>query len=186
MWSLRDDDLGLLEDELREAPELGELIAIRDEIAARAIARGITPDELRAAGSDARRANELLGLTQAEASARQDRINALAASLRDRYPELKGIESRGTNECEACSIDRMAENWERYRRILAGSIGASGRSAPEVQERATLRCNMSQLVIGFGLCAVRSGGHLLFYAICSYAVFCGSCDGGMADVICRG
>jgi len=185
-WSLGDDDFGLLEDELREAPELGELIEIRDEIAARAIARNVTPDELRAAGNDACRANELLGLTPVEASARRDRINALVASLRGRYAALENIEARIEIKCAECDIDHIALSWEYYRRVLAAPIGGSAQPAPEAPERAPLKCRMSQLVIGFGLCAIKSGGNLLFYAICSYGVFCGSCDGGMADVICGG
>jgi hypothetical protein len=47
-----------------------------------------------------------------------------------------------------------------------------------------MKCKWTQLTIGFMLCALKSGGSLLVYGICAYAVFCGSCGGGMADIIC--
>ena len=172
-----------LEDELSKASEVQELMAIRDEIASRAITMHVTADEIRAAGSDARKTNELLGLTDAEAQARFERIAALLRALHDRYPALGRLEASASSGCEACDVDRIAASWEHYSKVLAvepdGNAGAL--KAPA---RAPLQCKMRQLVIGFGVCAARSGGSLLIYALCSYGVFCGSCSGGAADVIC--
>jgi hypothetical protein len=179
------DDSGRLEEDLRETGELAELIAIRDEIALRALARNVTPQEVREAAGDPRRSNELLGYCEVEAKAINDRIAALVGALFEMYPALEGIEAHGESECAACDIERMAETWERYSKVLAAESGGSGELALEAPARAPLKCKMRQLVMGFGLCAMKSGGSLLFYSLCSYGVFCGSCSGGMADVICK-
>jgi len=180
------DDVTEPADGRGSAAELMELVAIRDEIALRALARNVTPQQVREAAGDARRSNELLGYSEVEARAINDRIAALVGALFEMYPALEGIEAHGASECEACDIERMAETWERYSNALAAEFGSSGELALEAPARAPLKCKMRQLVMGFGLCAMKSGGSLLFYSICSYGVFCGSCSGGVADIICRG
>ena len=178
------DDPDRLEAALSTASELQELIAIRDENAVRAIRLNVTPADIRAAGSDARRANELLGLTADEAQARYERINALVGALYTRYPQLKDVEKRATYECTACDVEGVAEAWEHLSRVLAPELGAGAGQALQAPARAPLKCKWTQLAVGFGLCAAKSGGSLLFYSACSYGVFCGSCDGGLASIIC--
>jgi len=178
------DDPDRLEAALSAASELQELIAIRDEIATRAIALKVTPEDIRAAGSDARRANELLGFTAEEAQARYERINALVGSLHTRYPQLKDAEKRSTYECTACDVEGVASAWEHLSKVLAPEPGAGAGQALQAPARGPLKCKWTQLAVGFGLCAAKSGGSLLFYAACSYGVFCGSCDGGVASIIC--
>jgi hypothetical protein len=173
-----------LESELDGAPEIQALIAIRDDIATLAIARNVTADEIRATAQDAGLSNELLGLTEADAQTLTDRIDGLIDSLHDRFPALREAEARSALECEACDLESVASSWERLSKTLAIEIAEQGRLASEAPARPPLVCKKAQLVIGMGLCAIKSGGNLLFYAVCSYGVFCGSCDGGMADVIC--
>jgi hypothetical protein len=175
------DDNARLEDELSGASELRELIAIRDEIAARAIARDLTADEVRAAMGDECRSNEVLGLAEADARALFERINALVGSLYDRYPLLGDIEAREGFECGSCGADRIVAGWERFSTILAADFAERGAQSPQ---RPPLVCKWVQLAVGMGLCAAKSGGNLFFYAFCSYGVFCGSCDGGVSDIIC--
>jgi len=172
-----------LEDELSKASEVQELMAIRDEIAARAIAMHVTADEIRRVGCDERRTNELLGFTETQARARFERIAALLRALHDRYPALGRLETAASAECEACDIDRIAASWEHYSKVLAVELGEGGQ-ALKAPARAPLQCKMRQLIVGFAVCAARSGGSLLIYSLCSYGVFCGSCSGGAADVIC--
>ncbi|MGD1049043.1 MAG: hypothetical protein ABR899_09890 [Candidatus Krumholzibacteriaceae bacterium] len=184
------DDPDRLETALSKASELQELIAIRDEIATRAIALNVTPDDIRAAGLDARRANELLGLTAEEAQARYERINTLVGSLYESYPQLKDVQARATYECAVCDVEGVAAAWEHLSKVLApgagGGVlaGAGAGQGLQAPARGPLKCKWTQLAVGFGLCAVKSGGSLLFYTACSYGVFCGSCDGGIASVIC--
>jgi outer membrane murein-binding lipoprotein Lpp len=178
------DDPDRLETALSTASELQELLAIRDEIAARAIRLNVTPADIRAAGSDARRANELLGLTADEAQARYERINALVGALYTRYPQLKDAGESSTYECTACDVESVAAAWEHLSQVLAPEAGAGAGGALEAPARGPLKCKWTQLAVGVGLCAVKSGGSLLFYTACSYGVFCGSCDGGIASVIC--
>ena len=180
------DDSGWLEEDLRETGELMELIAIRDEIALRALARNVTSQQVRETAGDALRSNELLGYCEVEAKAINDRIATLVGALSETYPALKGSEAQGAFECAACEIERMAASWEHYSKVLAVEFGGNSPLALEAPARAPLKCKMRQLIMGFGLCAMRSGGSLLFYSLCSYGVFCGSCDGGVADIICGG
>ena len=123
------DDPERLETALSTASELQELLAIRDEIAARAIRLNVTPADIRAAGSDARRANELLGLTADEAQARYERINALVGALYTRYPQLKDAEKRSTYECTACDVEGVAAAWEHLSQVLAPEAGAGAGGA---------------------------------------------------------
>lgn len=178
------DDPDRLEAALSTASELQELIAIRDEISARAIRLNVTPADIRAAGSDARRANELLGLTADEAQARYERINALVGALYTRYPQLKDVEKRSTYDCTACDVEGVAAAWEHLSQVLAPAGGAGAGQALQAPARGPLKCKWTQLAVGFALCGVKAGGSLLFYATCSYGVFCGSCDGGAASIIC--
>ena len=172
-----------LEEELSKASEVQELVAIRDEIAARAITMHVTADEIRRTGCDARKTNELLGFTEAGARARFERINALLRALHDRYPALGRLEASASSGCGACDVDRIAASWEHYSKVLAVEPGGNA-GALKAPARAPLQCRMRQLVVGFAVCAARSGGSLLIYSLCSYGVFCGSCSGGAADVIC--
>ncbi len=118
-----------------------ELIAIRDELAARAIARNVTPEQIREAGYDVERSNELLGLTEAERRARFERIDALLNSLYARYPTLRDAGAREAAAFETCDIDCAASSWERYSKTLAVELcrgrdaGAqgSGEGSAEVQ-----------------------------------------------------
>jgi hypothetical protein len=191
------NDLGRLGEQLSTAPEVRELLEIRDEIVVRALDRGITSQQLREAGSDADRSNELLGFSSLEARELQRRMEALIGSLQGAYPALERLVAQkvSESECDACDMDRLAASWDTYARALAATRvadrGASSAASRDGEAgislspaRAPLTCKWTQLTVGLVLCAVRSGGSLLFYALCSYGVFCGSCDGGMADVIC--
>jgi hypothetical protein len=190
-------DAERLDGKLSTSPEVRELLRIRDDIISRAIDRGITAGQMRAAGSDPRRSNELLGLSGAEASALGRRIETLVGALYDRHPELRRLveQEASASGCRACDADRLIASWDARAAAFVGhrisdaasssgaglSVGAGISLAPE---RAPLTCKWTQLVVGMALCALKSGGSLLFYAICSYGVFCGSCDGGAADAIC--
>ena len=179
------DDSEWLEGEIEKSSELRELIAIRDEIAARAIARNVTPEQIREAGYDVARSNELLGITEAEGRARFERIDALVNSLYARYPALREVEARETAAFETCDIDCASSRWERYSKVLAVELSVDGTPALRAPARDPMKCKMRQIVMGFALCAVRSGGNTLLYGICSYGVFCASCDGGISDLLCR-
>jgi hypothetical protein len=182
------DDSEWLEDELRTSNELAELVAIRDEIAARGIARGVTPDQIREAGADPARSNALFGFTPDEARATFDRIDGLTQSLFTRYPALADMAARDEWRYPACGVEDVALAWERYAKTLPAALdeGAipGGSAALRAPARPPLTCKMTQLIVGFALCAVKSGGHVGFYTVCSYGVFCSSCDGGIADIIC--
>jgi hypothetical protein len=149
-----------------------------DDVTEPADGRGAGTDDSGRLEEDLRETGEL-----AELIAIRDEI--AVGALFEMYPALEGIEAHGESECAACDIERMAETWERYSKVLAAESGGSGELALEAPARAPLKCKMRQLVMGFGLCAMKSGGSLLFYSLCSYGVFCGSCSGGMADVICK-
>jgi hypothetical protein len=179
------DETEKLEEEIGRSSELRELIAIRDEIAARAIARNVTPEQIREAGYDVARSNELLGLTEAERRATFERIDTLINSLYARYPALREAETREAASIETCDIECAASNWERYAKVLAVELSGDGAPALRAPARSPMKCKMRQIIIGFGLCSLRSGGNALFYAVCSYGVFCASCDGGISDLLCR-
>lgn len=182
------DDSQWLDDELRRSSELAELIAVRDEIAARGIARGVTPDQIREAGAEAVRSNALFGFAPDEARATFDRIDALTQALFARYPALAEIAARDEGRAAACGVEDVALAWERYSKTLPAALDGGPPSgefaAPRAPGRAPLTCKTAQLIVGFALCAVKSGGNVGFYAVCSYGVFCSSCDGGVADIIC--
>ena len=181
-------NMAALDEELEGSPEVRELLTVRDEIAERALARHVTEEEVRDAASDAAKGNELLGLSPAEAGELQGRIDAALASLSARYPELGGLIAAGQSECVACDIDRLAAMWGRYSSLAArrGREGADPAVWAEgAPAREPLRCQWMQLVLGFGMCALRSGGSLLLYGLCAYGVFCGSCSGGAADILCH-
>ena len=191
------NDLERLDEQLSAAPEVRELLEIRNEIVSLALDRGVTSRQLREAVSDAHRSNELLGFSSLEASELQNRIQGLIGSLYGKYPALEQLVAQkvSESECDACEVDRLAASWDTHARALAeartadleASSAAGRHGGTEVAlapARAPLTCKWTQLTVGIVLCAVRSGGSLLFYALCSYGVFCGSCDGGMADVIC--
>jgi hypothetical protein len=179
------DDSEWLEAELGESSELVELIAIRDEIAARAIARGVTAEQIREAGYDVARSNELLGFTEAERRARFERIDALINSLYARYPSLREAETREAAAFETCDIECAASSWERYAKVLAVELSENGTPALRAPARGPMKCQMKQIFFGFALCAMRSGGNAILYGVCSYGVFCASCDGGISDLLCR-
>jgi hypothetical protein len=179
------DESERIEEEIGRSSELQELIAIRDELAARAIARNVTPEQIREAGYDVARSNELLGFTEAERRARFERIDTLINSLYARYPALREVEAREAAAIETCDIECAASNWERYAKVLAVDLSGDGASALRAPAKGPMKCKMTQLFIGFGLCSLRSGGSALFYAVCSYGVFCASCDGGISDLLCR-
>jgi hypothetical protein len=182
------DDSEWLEDELRKSSELAELIAIRDEIASRGIARGVTPEQIREAGDDAVRSNALFGFTPDEARATFDRIHGLTQSLFTRYPALADMAARDEWRYPACGVEDVALAWERYSKTLPSALEESaipgGSAALRAPARPPLMCKMTQLIVGFALCAARSGGVAAVYVVCSYGVFCGSCTGGIADIIC--
>lgn len=179
------DESERIEEEIARSSELQELIAIRDEIVARAIARNVTPEQIREAGYDVARSNELIGLTEAEGRARFERIDALINSLYARYPSLKDAEAREAAAIETCDIECVASNWGRYSKVLAVELSGDGTPALRAPARGPMKCKMRQIVVGFALCALRSGGSAFFYGVCSYGVFCASCDGGISDMLCR-
>ncbi len=189
------DDSEWLEDELRKSSELAELVAIRDEIASRGIARGVTPDQIREAGADAARSNELFGYSSDEARATFERIDALTGALFARYPALAEMAARDEWRYPACGVEDVALAWESYSKTLPAALEAGAASCARVAlagreaarmapARPPLTCKVTQLVVGFTLCALKSGGSLGFYTVCSFGVFCSSCDGGIADIIC--
>lgn len=178
------DDSEWLEGELEKSSEVQELIAIRDELAARAIARNVTPEQIRETARNADGANALLGLTPDEARARFDRIDALLNSLYARYPALKDAGAGETASAETCDIDCAVSNWQRYSKVLAVELSADGAPALRAPARAPLKCNWRAVVTGFAACALGSGGSGTVYLICSYGVVCDSCTGGLTEVIC--
>jgi hypothetical protein len=177
------DDSEWLEDELRKSSELAELVAIRDGIAARGIERGVTPEQIREAGADATRSNALFGYTSDEARATFERIDALTGALFARYPALAGMAARDEWRYPACGVEDVALAWESYSKTLPAAL-VGGDPALRAPARPPLTCKMTQLIVGFALCAVKSAGQMGFYTVCSFGVFCSSCDGGIADVIC--
>jgi hypothetical protein len=177
------DDTEWLEGELGKSSELAELVAIRDELAARAIERGVTPDQLRETAGNADRANALLGLTPAEARARFERIDALVDALFDRYPALAEIAAR-EDSYQACDAEGIALAWEHYSKVLPGALGRGAELSAGAPARPPMTCKMAQLIAGAALCAVKSAGSTVYYLVCSYGVFCSACDGGVADIIC--
>jgi hypothetical protein len=178
------EDSEWLEGELEKSSELSELVAMRDELAARAIERGVTPAQIRETAGDVDRSNALLGLTPGEARARFERIDALVGSLCARYPSLTEIVAREEFRYPACDADGIALAWEHYSRVLPAVLDRSGARVPGAPARPPLICKMTQLVMGFSLCALKSGGSAAVYVVCSYGVFCASCDGGITDIIC--
>lgn len=178
------DDSEWLEGELEKSSELQELIAIRDDLAARAIANGVTPEQIRETARDADKANALLGLTPDEARARFDRIDALVDALYGRYPMLADIAAREDMRYSACDAEGIALAWEHYSKVLPAVLGRNAALAEGAPARPPLTCKVAQLIAGFALCAFKSGGSAAFYFVCSYGVFCSSCDGGVADIIC--
>jgi hypothetical protein len=178
------DDSEWLEGELGKSSELRELIAMRDEIAARAIERNVTPEQLRATAGDADKSNALLGLTPDEARSRFDRIKTLVDALFERFPALTDIAAREESEYAACDAEGIALAWEHYSKVLPAVLGRGAALAKEAPERPPLKCKATQLVAGFFLCSLKAAGSVAFYTICSYGVFCSSCDGGIADIIC--
>ncbi len=182
------DDSEWIDDELRKSSEVAELVAIRDEIAARGIARGVTPEQIREAGADPARSNALFGFTPDEARETFDRIDALTQSLFTRYPALSEIAARDEWRYPACGVEDVALAWEHYSKTLPAALDESaisdGSAALRAPARPPLTCKMTQLIVGFALCGVKSGGNMGFYTVCSYGVFCSSCDGGIADIIC--
>jgi hypothetical protein len=173
-----------IEEELSRSSEVAELIAIRDELGARAVERGVTPDEIRDTAGDADRANALLGLSPDEARARFERIHALVGALFARYPALADMAAGEEGRCAACDAEGVALAWEHYARVLPEMLGRNAELSQQAPARPPLICKMTQFIIGISLCALKSGGSAVFYFICSYGVFCGSCDGGIADLIC--
>jgi hypothetical protein len=172
-----------LDRELGKSSEVQELFAIRDEIAARALARHVTGEDIRAAGCDAGRMNELLGFSETESRARLARIRTLIRILYERFPSLGRLEGTECAGREPCDAETVAAGWERSSKALAAALGADT-GAPRAPAKAPLKCNMQKIIMGFSACATRSGGSLLTYALCAYGVFCGSCSGGLADIIC--
>ena len=179
------DESERLDEEIGRSSELRELIAIGDELASRAIARNVTAEQVREAGYDVARSNELLGLKEDERRSRFERIDALINSLYARYPALKEAEASEAAAFEPCDIDCAASNWESYAKVLPAELSGDGAPAGRAPARSPMKCNMRQIIVGFGLCAMRSGGSALFYTVCSYGVFCASCDGGISDLLCR-
>lgn len=172
-----------IEDELSRAPEVQELFEIRDAIAARALAMNVTGERIRAAGCDTDAMNELLGYSAEEARERFARINVLIETLYDRYPSLRHAESAVPPECETCDSEAIAERWERISSVLAAETGKSA-GALDAPAKAPLKCNMQKLIMGFYACAQRAGASFIVYLMCSYVVFCASCDGGVSEYIC--
>ncbi len=194
--------LAWLDDQLSRAPEVRELLEIRDNIISRALDKSITSQQVREVANDPQRSNELLGLSKSDAKRIQDRMECLIGSLCSRFPMLEELvaERALAYESNACDTDCLTTSWDVYSRAFAaaqlndlvsdsGATPAAGREGESggslSPARTPLICKWSQLMVGFALCGVKSAGSLLFYAICSYGVFCGSCDGGVADMICR-
>jgi hypothetical protein len=179
------DDPEWIDGELEKSIEVQELIAIRDELTARAIARNVTPEQIREAGYDVERSNELLGLTETERRARFERIDALINTLYSRYPALRDVAARGAASIQTCDIECAASSWERYSKVLAAERAGDGTQAFRAPARAKLKCKMRQIVTGFAACALSSGGSGALYLICSYGVFCDSCTGEVVELLCN-
>ena len=104
-------------------------------------------EQIREAGYDVARSNELLGLTEAERRARFERIDALINSLYARYPALREAEAREAAAFETCDIECAASSWERYSKVLAVELSGDGTPAlrapaqgsAEVQDEADRR-----------------------------------------------
>jgi hypothetical protein len=188
-------DPGWLERELSTAPEVRDLIEIRDEIVLRAVERGVTSEQLREAVSSGPRSNEVLGLSSLEAKEIQDRMVALIGSLCDRYTVLGDLVAREISESMSggCDLDRFVDAWDAYSARIRAELSSSSPGTDQsgagdrffAPAHEPLKCKWAQLTIGFAVCAVKSGGSLLVYAVCSYGVFCGSCEGGISDALCR-
>ena len=178
------DESERIEEEIGRSSELQELIAIRDELAARAIARNVTPEQIRETAGDVDGSNALLGLTPDEARARFDRIDALVDALFERYPALADIAAREETRLSICDAEGVALAWEHYSKVLPAALDQGGARVHGAPARPPLICKVTQLVAGFSLCALRSAGSAAFYFVCSYGVFCSACDGGIAAIIC--
>jgi hypothetical protein len=126
------------------------------------IDRKITQEELKFAVRDKQLAADKLGMSKVESERLQDHISELANSLLMKYPELKKmVETQRDEQCGDCQIDQFINNWNKIRAQHDQDNG-----------RELLRMSYVTYIVALVACAVGSAGNVLFYAICSYVVYC--------------
>ena len=152
------------ESDLASSPEVQELIAMQDQIAASLY--GLPVEEVLEALQNPAKAAELTGYYDW-----QERVTRISTSLYEKFPQLREYESTAA----PCSLEESA-------RLMKRLCSKKGTFPLLVESRKPVKCQWGPYVMSLiGCTALGPGG----YFICSYIALCSFCSGGYVDTICN-
>ncbi|MFQ5600375.1 MAG: hypothetical protein ACE5G2_07460 [Candidatus Krumholzibacteriia bacterium] len=159
-----------LQERLRAAPEVRELLRIRNEMTSRAIDRNVRPAELQEAYArgDEHRVAELLGYTAEDLVRLGSRLHAASESLFAAYPDLPSFATPNPAGCTRCNAQRLASYLDAHRSGTA--------SKSEV-----VHCEYVPYVAALATCT--AAGPILYWP-CAIVATCVYCGGGWVDALC--
>lgn len=172
---------------LSESQEVRDLIDIRNDMIARALASGVSGTELAdiVSSNDEERFASVLGYTEDEMNTVGDRIAALGTSLRNRFPQLQAMADY-PSPCIACTFDNIAEKWDNLlmadkRSDILLREGEVMLPAPDPNQKG-VSCQWVPYTASLSLCTL-SGP--VFYWACAVVAICTFCSGGWIDTMCQ-
>ena len=186
---VRNVGLGNPEVILSESQEVRELIDIRNEMIARALASGVSGTELAdiVSSNDEERFASVLGYSHDELSAIGLRIKELGISIRERYAEVRQTDRPPVPVCVRCSFADMAENWNNLLMTNRASDFMLGDGevmlpAPDPSQKG-VTCQWASYVATLVGCTV-FGSTPLYFA-CTIVALCQFCSGGWVSTFCQ-
>jgi hypothetical protein len=162
-----------LEHELSRSEEVADFIRVRDELTARAKARNVTPEMVRAAyiGGDAAAIQRLFGLSPKESYLLTHRLRTNQLRLQARFPVLRSL-AEGTVAASgaSCGADIAA-------RALVADSRRGGPSTSIEADPSAGGCKWVQYTVALLLCT--TGGPVLYWP-CAYLAYCSLCTDDFA------
>jgi hypothetical protein len=162
-----------LEYELIRSEEVADFIRVRDELTARAKARNVTPEMVRAAyiSGDAAALQSLFGLSARESNHLTHRLRTSQMRLQTRFPVLRSLaEGTAATSGPACGADVAA------RALVADSRRGKPSTSIEADPSAG-GCKWVQYTIALLLCS--TGGPVVYWP-CAYLAYCSLCTDDFA------
>jgi len=152
------------ESELASSPQVQELIAMQDQIAASLY--GLPVEEVLEALQNPAKAAELTGYYDW-----QERVTRISTSLYEKFPQLHEYESTAT----PCSLEESA-------RLMKQLCSKKGTFPLLVESRKPVKCQWGPYVVGLMGCTLLGP---VYYFPCAYEALCSFCQGGWVDSVCN-
>jgi hypothetical protein len=183
---------------LQRDPDVGTLIAVRDEMTRRFIDRRVSTVALKRAyqAMDEEKVAALLGYSPAEILALNYRLDRARKAVFGKFPEIARLanEHLPTTSCgfspstESCGIDQFLNRLaffdprERVHRFFDPvSTNASNPPEGEFETEKDPDCDWGPYTAALALCTLAGP---FWYWACAYVALCSFCRGGWVDDVC--